>query len=1448
MKKRWKNAAVSVLLAASMISNLCVMDLPVMAQDGEPDVTEMVLDGETVYVQDDATLDLTDLPEADDDYDLSMEVPLDDYETSVSPVSDGGEPAVEEPEIAVNAGDSGDQYLEEVVVGSITGEEETAIGEIDESDDLYTNTEEPEEAELGSIDWNQGTSDGEITEGDANSPVQSGQEAEDDLTVGASEPRISASNTNISLSVGQSVRIIVSVSGVSGSYYATVSSLNKEITPAGFLEGERWRNQTIGLTIWGGRTGTNLVFLTLRQGGTNKVLASTTVRVKVTGETSLSASKTNVSVQVGSSETVTIKCNDGGLPTTLGGSNSNDKVSSGIWQENKKVESGSALTIPLKFTGLRAGTSVYTIRLARASDGAVLRTVTITVKVTAVPKITAASSVSVEKGKSVRLNVSWSGVEGKCRIACTTSNDNCKAEWGSRSGDTMPLIITGCAGGTTKLTLQLLYWDRDAAFATTYTSVTISVPPAKLTPSKTSLSLEQGEKQTITLTGSNFDGAAEIYHSTVGSSAKASYGQSSGCTIPFIITGEKTGTTTFFVYLRDSKTKQLLASTKITVDVKVAAQFKVSVSSMTLKAGGNQRIVFSHTGTQGNYNICIQHPRCVTTSWDDNWSGNSLGMTVYGISAGSGNISATLVRASDGGVVASVSVAVTVKTSDPAVTVSPLLTTLNANSAETKDVSVGYGNPPQGACLMFAFSKAGIVKGEWINTGTMSVRLTAAGSGTTTMTVYMMDGQLKTVYAKASSTIVVSGEGISNYSYSFINSKGSYYEFPGFGYPEDYHIPLASFQLMFGDTPLARQYYEAEGNWGGNCFGMATTSGMLATSSGVNVKNFRSGASKPYDLKVSDYNSALGINLTRFVEAMQISQCATIMKSLRKGWGDVNALVKQVKSGRPTIVNVYGWIGEYDGDGKKAQTGHAVLAYGISTTGKLTDYINVYDPNAPDEVRKIAISKNSAGVYTSWKFDINGHAIGTGLDLNAISYVTYSDYINLWNRRGNLGDVSYNLLVANSADMNIYDVEDNLVAQVRNGKLSTSNESIFEPSVIDASVGGAYMLYLPTRYYRIENLDEELELFQASMANVELGAWVTTSGDAIDFAVEDTNDLNQVMLSVDAGEIYQIELMSSKEGDPESIQVNGIGDGSDVCVMTENGTLNTEGTTNAMVNADGEIVNGFAIHAEASSGGTVFPSGDVPVISGGTQTFRMIPDKNYYVKDILVDGKSVGAAESYTFSGVKADRSIKVIFAHDHAWGAWKTTKDATVLSAGEQTRTCSICNATEKKSVAILKPTYKLSASSLTLKVGQSTKKLTISGLEKGDSVVKWTSSNKKIVTVNNSGVIKGKKKGNATITITLASGAAIKVKVKVQKKEVATTAITGLPKKVTVKKGKKITLKPKLKPITSVEKITYKSSNKKVATVTSKGVIKGRKAGTVKITVKAGKKKFTVTVKVSK
>ena len=66
-------------------------------------------------------------------------------------------------------------------------------------------------------------------------------------------------------------------------------------------------------------------------------------------------------------------------------------------------------------------------------------------------------------------------------------------------------------------------------------------------------------------------------------------------------------------------------------------------------------------------------------------------------------------------------------------------------------------------------------------------------------------------------------------------------------------------------------------------------------------------------------------------------------------------------------------------------------------------------------------------------------------------------------------------------------------------------------------------------------------------------------------------------------------------------------------------------------------------------------------------------------------------------------------------------------------------------------------------------------------------------------------------------------------------------------MKKGKKVTLKPKVTPSYSDDKITYKSANKKIATVTSKGVVKGIKKGKTTITVKSGKKsvKVKVTVK---
>lgn len=97
------------------------------------------------------------------------------------------------------------------------------------------------------------------------------------------------------------------------------------------------------------------------------------------------------------------------------------------------------------------------------------------------------------------------------------------------------------------------------------------------------------------------------------------------------------------------------------------------------------------------------------------------------------------------------------------------------------------------------------------------------------------------------------------------------------------------------------------------------------------------------------------------------------------------------------------------------------------------------------------------------------------------------------------------------------------------------------------------------------------------------------------------------------------------------------------------------------------------------------------------------------------------------------------------------------------------------------------------------------------------------------------------------MAAGKAV-ITVKAGSKSVKVTVIVpgigNLKSSVTVKKGKNLTLSPKIYAIS--EKVTYISSNRKVATVTEKGKIKGIKKGSAKITVQAGSYKKTVKVTV--
>jgi hypothetical protein len=160
------------------------------------------------------------------------------------------------------------------------------------------------------------------------------------------------------------------------------------------------------------------------------------------------------------------------------------------------------------------------------------------------------------------------------------------------------------------------------------------------------------------------------------------------------------------------------------------------------------------------------------------------------------------------------------------------------------------------------------------------------------------------------------------------------------------------------------------------------------------------------------------------------------------------------------------------------------------------------------------------------------------------------------------------------------------------------------------------------------------------------------------------------------------------------------------------------------------------------------------------------------------------------------------------------------------------------------------LSVNTLKLKTGQKSTDLKVGEMENGDYVKSVTSANEKVVTVityTRGGAVTlqaGNTTGTAKLTVTLASG--FKKTVSVTVSIIKTKSISVSKKSIKLKKGKTYTLKPTVTPATSQEKVSYVSSNKKIATVSEKGIIKAKKKGTVKITVKSGSKKVVVNVKV--
>lgn len=212
-------------------------------------------------------------------------------------------------------------------------------------------------------------------------------------------------------------------------------------------------------------------------------------------------------------------------------------------------------------------------------------------------------------------------------------------------------------------------------------------------------------------------------------------------------------------------------------------------------------------------------------------------------------------------------------------------------------------------------------------------------------------------------------------------------------------------------------------------------------------------------------------------------------------------------------------------------------------------------------------------------------------------------------------------------------------------------------------------------------------------------------------------------------------------------------------------------------------------------------------------------------------GKTVTVKATATPSATVTYTTSNKAIATVSSTGVVKGIKAGTVtITATTSTGLKTTCKVTVKA------PSVKFAKSSAVVYTGKTaTVKATLAGV----SSVTYKSSNTKIATVNSkTGTVKGIKAG--TVTITATSG---KLKA-TYKLTVKNPTFTLTKSSATIAKGKTTTIKSKAAP---ASKVTYISSNRKVATVTSKGVVKGIRKGKATITVKCNgiTKKFVVTVK---
>ena len=290
----------------------------------------------------------------------------------------------------------------------------------------------------------------------------------------------------------------------------------------------------------------------------------------------------------------------------------------------------------------------------------------------------------------------------------------------------------------------------------------------------------------------------------------------------------------------------------------------------------------------------------------------------------------------------------------------------------------------------------------------------------------------------------------------------------------------------------------------------------------------------------------------------------------------------------------------------------------------------------------LTATANTGSTFTGWSGDCTGTSSSCTVTMNAAKNVTAAFTLNTYTITASVVGSGGSISPSGSVTVNYnsnqtftitpnsgYKVSDVKVDSVSKGAITTYTFSnVTANHTISASFSIAYTLTV-------------------SKSGTGSGT-VKSSSDGIDCGSDCSETYNSGT---------SVTLTATADSSSTFAGWSGVCSGTGTCTVTMD--------SNKTITASFTIKT-YTISASAGSNGTISPSGNVTVNYGSSQTFTITPASGYHVENVTVDGASVGAVTSYTFSSVTANHTISASFSNISTLTVSKSgTGTGTVTATG---------------------------------------------------------------------------------------------------------------------------------------------------------------------------------------